>query len=169
MSFLTKPGFKCSTLFRLANFLKERKLAIPIYVVVRIVYRYYVQHYGIYLPINTPVGAGIHFPHPGCIVISIRSRIGNNCTIHQGVTLGRAMRGKRMGEPTIGDRVFIGAGAQVLGAITVGNDVVIGANCVVIDDVPDHSVVAIVPGKVISQRGADGFIGNAWSLDGEPA
>ena len=53
------------------------------------------------------------------------------------------------GTPVIGNNVFIGAGACVLGGIKIGNNVSIGANAVVLDDIPDNSVVVGIPGKVV--------------------
>jgi len=58
-------------------------------------------------------------------------------------------KGKR--HPTIGDRVVVGAGAKVLGAITIGEDSRIGANAVVVKPVPPNSVVVGVPGQVVSR------------------
>lgn len=54
-----------------------------------------------------------------------------------------------VGVPTIGDDVYISAGARLLGDITVGDNVIIGANSVVISDVPSNSIVAGVPARVI--------------------
>ena len=51
--------------------------------------------------------------------------------------------------PTIGDRVFIGTGAKLLGPITIGDDVRIGANAVVIDDVPAGATVVGAPARVV--------------------
>jgi serine O-acetyltransferase len=74
--------------------------------------------------------------------------IGENVTLFQGVTLGGTgkERGKR--HPTIGNNVVIGAGAKILGNITIGHDAMVGANAVVVRDVPDHSTVVGVPGRI---------------------
>lgn len=73
------------------------------------------------------------------IVINKDALIGENCTIFQQVTIG-AVQGK-VGAPIIGDNVYIGAGAKILGNIKVGNNVKIGANTVVTKDVPDGVTV----------------------------
>ncbi|MDN5874218.1 MAG: hypothetical protein L0H29_07555, partial [Sinobacteraceae bacterium] len=77
---------------------------------------------------------------------------------NQGVTIGGNW-GRAVGErslPVIGNNVWIMAGAKVLGPITIGNNVLIGANAVVLSDVPDNSVVAGVPGRVLRPiSGAD--------------
>lgn len=106
---------------------------------------------GIQIPIGTKVGKGLTFPHYSCIVISKRAMIGENCTIFQGVTLGKT----RKGCPIIGDNVTICANSTVIGKIRIGNNVLIGAGSVVIDDVPDNAVVVGNPAKVVSYNGAD--------------
>ena len=72
--------------------------------------------------------------------------------------MGVANRGERKGYPTIGDNVYIGPGAKLVGKIIVGNNAAIGANCVVTKDVPENGVVVGVPGKVISMNGSVGYI-----------
>jgi serine O-acetyltransferase len=119
---------------------------------------HYAIAYGIQIPASTEIGAGLHIGHPGTIVVHPRSRIGRNCNISQGVTLGQANRGPRKGHPTVGDGVYIGPGAKLVGAVRVGNNVAIGANCVVTGDVPDNAVIVGVPGRVISFAGAEDYI-----------
>jgi serine O-acetyltransferase len=116
--------------------------------------------YGISIPPETKIGSGFYIGHFGGIVVNKYSVIGNNCNISQGVTLGQSNRGKNKGYPVLGDNVYIGPGAKIIGAVTIGNDVAIGANCVVTKDIPDHSVVVGVPGVVISQEGSRGYINN---------
>lgn len=77
--------------------------------------------------------------------------IGNNFTVHQGVTLGRAFGGKKAGCPTIGDNVICFPGAKIIGKVYVGNNVIIGANAVVTNDIPDNCVVVGVPAKIVSK------------------
>ena len=73
--------------------------------------------------------------------------------IRQNTTFGIARRDRLYELPMIEDRVDIGCGAVVLGAITVGHDSVIGANAVVLKDVPPYSVAVGVPAKVIKTIG----------------
>jgi serine O-acetyltransferase len=70
-----------------------------------------------------------------------------------------------MGYPILGDNVYIGPGAKIIGGIKIGNNVAIGANCVVTKNIPDNSVVVGIPGRVISQDGVTGYIDN---IDYEP-
>ncbi len=69
---------------------------------------------------------------------------------HQ-VTIG-ADRGM---SPVLGDNIFIGAGAKILGPVTIGDGARVGANAVVVKDVPAWSTVVGVPAKVVRQRGPD--------------
>lgn len=113
---------------------------------------------GISIPPGTRIGSGFYIGHFGGIVVSHKAVIGRNCNISQGVTIGRANRGRNKGYPVVGDNVYIGPGAVIAGNVRIGNNVAIGANCVVASDIPDDAVVAGVPGKVISQRGAAGYV-----------
>jgi serine O-acetyltransferase len=78
--------------------------------------------------------------HPYGIIIHSKAKIGKNCIIMHQVTIGQ----KKIDEqeaPILGNNVFIGAGAKILGKIKIGDNVVIGANAVVTKDVPSNSVV----------------------------
>jgi serine O-acetyltransferase len=77
--------------------------------------------------------------------------VGDDVTIYQGVTLGGTSLDPVKRHPTVGNRVTIGAGAKVLGAITIGDDSRIGANAVVVKSVPPNSVVVGVPGQIIAR------------------
>ena len=81
------------------------------------------------------------------VVIHSNAEIGENCLIAQQVTVGG--RSKQKNVPRIGNNVYIGAGAKVLGDIVIGDNVVIGANAVVIKSVDSSCAVAGVPAKVI--------------------
>lgn len=113
---------------------------------------------GISIPIETSIGSGFYIGHFGGIVVNGECEIGKNCNISHGVTLGQANRGRSKGCPVIGDNVYIGPGAKVIGAVRVGRNVAIGANSVVTSNVLDNSVVVGIPAKVISQDGSSGYI-----------
>lgn len=74
--------------------------------------------------------------------------IGKHVNLHKGCVIGRENRGKREGVPTIGDRVWIGINAVIIGNIKIGNDVLIAPNAYVNFDVPDHSIVVGNPGTI---------------------
>ncbi len=86
--------------------------------------------------------------------------MGANCNLSQDVTLGLSSRGEFFGCPTIGDRVYIGPGAKVFGAIHVGDDAAIGANAVVTRSVPARAVMIGAPARSVSQKGSEGYIIN---------
>jgi len=97
------------------------------------------------------IGGGLFIDHATGVVIGQTAEIGEDVTLYQGVTLGGTSLRAAKRHPTVGDRVTIGAGAKVLGAITIGHDSRIGANAVVVRDVPPNSVVVGVPGQVIAR------------------
>lgn len=99
------------------------------------------------IPPECQIGRGSDFAHAALgVCINGDVKIGENCTILQNVTIGaRDTRGC----PTVGDNVFIGAGAVILGNVLIGNNVNIGANAVVINSVPDHATVVGIPAKPI--------------------
>lgn len=113
---------------------------------------------GITISHRSSIGKGLFIAHIGNIVISHHTKIGDYCSIHQGVTCGGAGRGDNYGGPTIGDHVFIGANACILGKISIGNEVVIGANALIVKDVKDKSVMAAPLAQEISKNGSSGTI-----------
>jgi serine O-acetyltransferase len=129
-----------------------------LYPMARMMYRRYMFKFGISIPYQTPIGSGFYIGHFGGIVVNSGASIGTNCNLSQGVTIGQINRGANQGTPQIGDNVYVGPGAKILGHITVGNNAAIGANAVVIKDVPDGAVVVGVPARVISHDGSAGYI-----------
>ena len=99
------------------------------------------------------LGPGLFIDHATGVVIGETAEVGEDVTLYHGVTLGGSGRDTGKRHPTIGDRVIIGAGAKVLGAIKIGDDSRIGANAVVVKEVPSSAVVIGVPGQVISRHG----------------
>jgi len=100
------------------------------------------------LPAQARAGACLGLAHDANgVILSKDVVIGDDCTIFQQVTIGTINGDRR--SPVIGDRVFIGAGAKILGPVTIGNDAMIGANSVVIRDVPDGATAVGVPARVI--------------------
>jgi serine O-acetyltransferase len=87
------------------------------------------------------------------VVIGETASIGDDCLLYQGVTLGGTGKEKGKRHPTLGNNVVVGTGAKVLGNILVGDHVRIGAGSVVLKNVPDHSTVVGIPGRVVRTRG----------------
>ncbi|MDD2921807.1 MAG: serine O-acetyltransferase [Anaerolineales bacterium] len=159
--FLVIPGVKYSFYMRLCRYLREKPLkAFGMFFAARVLLFHYAIKFGISIPDTTQIGSGFYIGHFGGVVVNSSSVIGRNCNISHGVTIGQLNRGARAGCPVIGDNVFIGPGAKILGKVKVGDYAAIGANCVVVDDVPPHSVVIGVPAKLISGAGSEGYINN---------
>lgn len=93
------------------------------------------------------IGTGLFIAHGEGTTLAAE-RIGRNCYVHQGVTVGWDYRGRR--RPIVGDGVMIGAGAAVLGAVTIGDGARIGANAVVLCDVPPAGTAVGVPARVVT-------------------
>lgn len=120
-----------------------RNRRIPL--ITGIVMRHLHRAYGLEIAINVPIGGGLYIAHPtGCVIAP--ERIGQNCTIIAAVTIG--MR-NTWEFPSLGNGVFIGAGARVLGGIIVNDGAIVGANAVVISDVPAGATAVGVPAKII--------------------
>ncbi|HEY1842279.1 MAG TPA: serine O-acetyltransferase [Mycobacterium sp.] len=102
------------------------------------------------------LGTGLFIDHATGVVIGETAEVGDDVTIYHGVTLGGSGNDTGKRHPTIGDRVTIGAGAKVLGAIKIGDDSRIGANAVVVKEVPSSAVVVGVPGQAISRAKPNG-------------
>jgi serine O-acetyltransferase len=157
---VAEPGYRYAFVMRLVAYtrshggLGHRVLALGS----RLWLRQLRFRFGVDLPASTQVGSGLYMNHPNGIVVHSEAVIGRDCNLSQDVTLGEANRGRNAGFPTIGDGVYIGPGAKIVGAVHVGDDSAIGANCVVTHDVPAHSVVVGVPGRVISSEGAAGYV-----------
>jgi len=104
--------------------------------------------YGLEISAGAAIGGGLYIAHPIGTVISVK-RMGRNCSIIAAVTIG--MRNE-WEFPEIGDEVFIGAGARVLGGIKIGDNAVIGANAVVIHDVAERATVVGIPARAIQSN-----------------
>jgi serine O-acetyltransferase len=110
------------------------------------------------------IGPGFFIDHGMGVVIGETAEVGADVTLYHGVTLGGTSIEKGKRHPTLGDRVVVGAGAKILGAITIGEDSRIGANAVVVKSVPPNSVVVGVPGQVVS-RSQPHHLGDAPDLN----
>ena len=158
--FYFTPGFKFTFWFRVAGHCLRTPAAKIFYYPSRLLLNHYAVKFGIGIPCQTQIGDGFYIGHFGGIVVTNAAVLGSNINISQGVTIGKVERGKRPGAPVIGDNVYIGPGAKIIGAVTVGNYAAIGANAVVTKDVPKGAVVGGVPAVVISMDGSHGYINN---------
>lgn len=108
--------------------------------------------YGIEIPFTTEIKEGFLINHFGGITIHGNAKIGKNCTILQGVTIGNNIYKSRNDVAIIGDNVTICSGAKIIGNIKIGDNVTIGANAVVTKDVPNGAIVGGNPSKIISYK-----------------
>lgn len=118
----------------------------------RWIYFYYQERYGCYIGPMAEISSTPRFPHDmQGVFISNMSKIGKNVVIFQQVTIGsNTMEGHpRAGAPTIGDNVYIGAGAKIIGKVTIGDNCRIGANCVVVKDMPANTTAVAASTRFI--------------------
>jgi serine O-acetyltransferase len=108
--------------------------------------------HGCVIGLGVEFGKGFVLMHPIGVIINGAVKGGEKVVIESGVVIGTSHIGLPVEVPILGDNIFIGAGARVLGGIYVGNNVKIGANAVVVKDVPDNVTVAGIPAKIISKH-----------------
>lgn len=126
----------------------------PMYFLSLIIYKRIQITYGIELPVISRIGKGFKIEHPYGIVVNYNAKIGEKCNIYNGVTIGAEKRGRRIGVPEIGNKVWMGPNSTIVGSIKIGDDVLISGGAFVNFDVPDHSIVVGNPGRIISKENA---------------
>lgn len=155
---LTYPGFHALLAHRLSH-------ALYLWgwrVLARVVSQAARWFTGIEIHPGATIGRRLFIDHGMGTVIGETAEIGDDVTMYQDITLGGtspsvnsdAQRNKKR-HPTLSDRVIVGAGAQILGAIVVGAGAKIGANAVVVSDVPAGALMVGIPAKIAAPRGAD--------------
>lgn len=107
---------------------------------------------GIEIHPGAQIGKGFFIDHGAGVVIGETTVIGDNVTLYQGVTLGGTGKEHGKRHPTIEDNVMISTGAKVLGSFTIGEGSKIGAGSVVLEEVPPHSTVVGIPGRVVKSN-----------------
>lgn len=144
--------------YRLGSYLKakqqhgyRRVFYLPLYIIIKSIYKFVEHWVGVDIPLGGSIGGGLRMDHCNAIVIAKSAKIGNNCTILNGVSLGRSF-GDNGGVPQIGNNCVIYTGAKLIGNIKLGNNVIVGANSVVTKDFPDNCVIAGIPAKIISNN-----------------
>lgn len=137
-------GLRAGLLHRLAHALHRRRIPV----VPQLLANLNIAQHGFDIPPYVPVGARFYVPHPVGTVITAQ-RIGSGVTLVSGVTIGM-----RNGSdfPILGDGVYVGAGARILGDIVVGDRAQVGANAVVLKDVPPGHVAVGVPATIRPPR-----------------
>ena len=128
---------------------KHKLLKIP-YLFARFRFSKWSLKLGFSIPLNA-FEEGLSIAHYGSITVNSNAKIGKNCRLHEGVTIG-ATNGS-LNAPIIGDNVFIGTGAKIIGDISIANDTAIGANAVVVKTISEGGCTyGGVPAKKISNN-----------------
>ena len=143
---LAYPGFQARELHRLAHTL--HKAGVP--VVPRVISQFSRFVTGIEIHPGATIGRGLFIDHGMGVVIGETAEIGDDCNLLQGVTLGGTSTHRTKRHPTLGNRVTVGAGAKLIGAIEIGDGARIGAGSVVVTNVPPNATVVGVPGHVVA-------------------
>jgi len=145
---LLYPSFKAVIMYRLSHrlYLKGH------FLLARYICEKTKRKTGIEIHPGAVIGKGLFIDHGSGVVIGETAKVGNDVTMFHGATLGGTGKEKGKRHPTVGDNVFIGSGAKVLGNIYIGNNVKIGANAVVLNNVEDNSTVVGIPAKVVKIR-----------------
>ena len=143
---LAYPGFHARELHRLAHALHKRKVPI----VPRVISNFSRFVTGIEIHPGAQIGEGLFIDHGMGVVIGETAEIGDDCHILQGVTLGGTSMHRTKRHPTLGNRVTVGAGAKLIGAVEIGDNARIGAGSVVVANVPENATVVGVPGHVVA-------------------
>ena len=148
----TRPGFRAAFMYRFGVWrmgVRSRVLRAPLSLLYRWMHRHVRNCYGIELHYTARIGGRFRIAHQGGIVIHEFARIGNDCTVRQGVTLGAANKYSIEEAPSLGDNVDVGAGAIVMGKVRVGHGARIGANAVVMSDVPPGCTAFAQPARIV--------------------
>ncbi|MEG1779149.1 MAG: serine acetyltransferase, partial [Oscillospiraceae bacterium] len=149
-------GLRFKNLWQLKCYLNEYGTAK--HGVLNRVYYYLTAKKGSFIGVKSNIAQMPVFPHDiHGVFISENSVIGKNCVIFQQVTIGSntlkdSVKG---GSPIVGDNVYIGAGAKIIGSITIGNNCRIGAGAVVVKDMPSNTVAVCAATRFIQKENLD--------------
>jgi serine O-acetyltransferase len=147
-SLLFENGYQAVVCYRVARWFRQRRIPFfgPLFA------RWGLLLTGAEISPLAEIGPGLRIAHGHGLVIGGYARIGADALLLHGVTLGSPHPAKIDAMPVVGDRVFIGAGAKLIGAIRIGDDVFIGVNAIVARDIPSRSRVLSSSGLVVEPR-----------------
>jgi len=151
---LSRPGFQALFIHRLGVFATNfnRLVSLPLDLIYFVGYRFCRAFYGIEVRRTADLGRRLEIGHQHGIVIHDYIRMGDDCTIRQGVTFGMSTDWIIGVGPTVGDSVSFGVGVVVTGNVTIGRNVMIGPNCVITTDVPSDRTVFVSPPRVLPRN-----------------
>ena len=144
---LLYPSFKALVYYKIAHYLYKRKH----YLIARFLSERAKIKTGIEIHPGATIGKGLFIDHGTGVVIGETAIIKDNVTMFHGVTLGGTGKEKGKRHPTIGNNVFIGCGAKILGNIEIGDNTKIGANAVILKNTPANVTVVGIPGKIVKK------------------
>jgi len=150
IEFLFYAGFWAIALHRLTHLLWGLKIPL----LPRIISQFTRFFTGVEIHPGAKIGKGFFIDHGMGVVVGETTEIGENCVLFHNVTLGGTGKHKRKRHPTLGNDVYIGTGATILGPVNIGNNVMIGANAfIIMHDVPDNCTVVGSPGTIVIRDG----------------
>jgi serine O-acetyltransferase len=146
--FLLYPFIHALIHYRIAHFFYKKRM----FFIARLISQVSRFLTGIEIHPGSKIGKGLFIDHGMGVVIGETAEIGDNVTLYHGVTLGGT--GKETGKrhPTLGNNVFVGSGAKLLGPIVIGDRVKIGANAVVLKDIPSDCTAVGIPAKIVRKK-----------------
>jgi len=151
LEFLLYPGWHAIVVHR---YISHPLYKIKLKFIARILSQFMRFLTGLEIHPGAEIGKGLFVDHGMGVVIGETAKIGKNCILFHGVTMGGT--GKHVGKrhPTVGDNVLIGTQATLLGPMVVGSNVKIGAETVIINhDVPSNCTVVGAPGRIVKLKG----------------
>lgn len=147
-SLLFENGYQAVVLYRIAHWLKRHRIPV----LPALVHRWSIWLTGADIAPAAEFGPGLMIGHGVGLVVGHKVRVGARAHLLHGATLGGTTPRHRAEMPRLGDDVFVGAGACVLGDITVGDGAFVGVNAIVTEDVPARSKVVSTAGVEVSRR-----------------
>lgn len=145
---LLYPSFKALVYYKIAHYFYEKKH----YLIARFLSERAKRKTGIEIHPGATIGKGLFIDHGTGVVIGETAIIKDNVTMFHGVTLGGTGKEKGKRHPTIGNNVFIGCGAKILGNIEIGDNTKIGANAVILKNTPANVTVVGIPGQIVKRN-----------------
>jgi len=148
MKYVGSKGLQAVILFRISSFFNAHNHPH----IADMIRNISIKKTGADIGSSAVIGSGFSIGHPVGIVISGAAVIGKNCFLLSGVVIGSKSNKEGGGDILIGNDVYLGTGAKIVGkGLRIGNHTTIGANCVVLHDVPDNCTCVGIPGRIIKK------------------
>ena len=154
--FRQSPGFRFTVSLRLCRHFSQTGAPFRLWCC-SIWHRRMQVKYGFQIPFACDIGGGLYLPHWGGIVVNSAVVIGEYATVLHGVTIGKTLRGDDRGAPELGNRVWIGPNAVLVGRVRIGDEVLVAPGAFINRDIPNQAVVVGNPGKIVSSEGSQGY------------